>query len=381
MLLLLALIIFNIAHFSYTDIITQISLQDFLQKHPQASALQCTQNYTFKMNSFPLYPEVQEQYYPSTGTFSDIFIVNIPHGSSYLDQTGYIFINDYFISETQIKNLNFFNDQPTCTKQQPEQSYYINGRVAIISHLYPYCYGHWILDVLCQLALLEIHNIEYDYLMTPYYTKFMQESLELWGIDQSKIIPLRPNIQVSADTLIMSTAITSTVPCITTANYTVDFLIKYVRNKLIDNAQIQKHPILFPKKIFISRKDAGNKRNVPNEDEIFSLFEARGFQRAFLTSLSFLEQVALFYNAQELVSFVGSGAMNLIFSQPNTKYIEITQSMVDPTFFFLTNIFNIDYYPINYSTIQNLINHSPWTPATPIPLNLISDFLHEHQEI
>jgi len=217
--------------------------------------------------------------------------------------------------------------------------------------------------------------------MTPYYTKFMQESLDLWGIDRNKIIPLRPNIKIYADTLIMPTAVTSTVPCIVTANYTIDFLIQYVRNKLINNAHITNVATTSPKKMFISRKDAPNKRCVPNEDEIFAFFEARGFQRVTLTSLSFTEQIELFYNAQEIVSFVGSGAMNLIFSQPGTKYIEITQSMVDPTFFFLTDIFGIDYYSINTSTIQDVVQGSPWAPATPIPLTLITDFLQAHPEI
>jgi len=96
-------ILLSINQLNYSDTITQISVQNFLQKYPESQALQCTNNYSFNIKPFPLYPEIQQDYFPSTGIFADIFILNIPHGCSYLDQTGYIFINDHFIAETQIR--------------------------------------------------------------------------------------------------------------------------------------------------------------------------------------------------------------------------------------------------------------------------------------
>ena len=375
---LIACCVLLLSNLIKTETIQQISLQDFLKIFPTSTALKCTNHYQFNLKPFPLGQTENNDLYPSSGMLADVFILKIPQSTFFIDSNhGYVFVNNRFIAETQIKQLNFFNGQSSCEVPDRQTQHYINERAAIISHLYPYCYGHWILDILCQLALLEIRNIEYDYLITPYYAKYMKESLALWGIDQQKIVPLNQNTKMYAKTLIMPTAVTSTIPCITTANYTVDFLIKYVRNKLLNN--MPNNVPTSSDKIFISRKDAGNKRSIPNEDEIFSLFETRGFTRYSLTSLSMVEQIALFHNAKEIVNFVGSGATNIIFADPGTKYIEITQSMIDPTFFFLTDIFNIEYYSIDASTQQD--QSDPWNPGRAIPLTLITEFLQQHPEL
>ena len=367
-------------NFIETETVHQVSLHNFLNKFPTSTALQCTNRYQFNLKSFPLGQTKNDNLYPSNGVFADIFVLEIPQSTFFIDSNhGYVFVNNHFITETQIKQLNFFNNQSCCEVPDKQTEYYLNGRTAILSHLYPHRYGNWVLDILCQLALFELNNIEYDYLATPYDTKYMQESLALWGIDQQKIVPLNQNIKMYTQALIMPTTVTSTIPCITTVNYPVDFLIKYVRNKLLNN--MPNTVPTFSDKIFISRKDAGNKRSVPNEDEIFSLFKARGFKRYSLTSLSMIEQIALFHNAKEIVSFVGSGATNLIFSNPGTKYIEITQSMIDPTFFCLTDIFNIDYYSIDASTQQDYVHSGPWNPGRSIPLSLVTEFLQKHPEL
>lgn len=366
--------------------IKEISAIEFMELNPEAKTLKSISNYSYNFKTYPLYSKYKNKLFPSNINFKDIYILSIPKGTANFCNyvlwsiNGLICINNYFIKESQIKNLSPFQEKKInkITIEQPLNHININGSIAICSHLYPDCYGHFILDVLCQLALLEISNIEYDYLCIPYNAKFMQEALNLWGIEKNKIIPLEFNVSITANTILFPTSVTQTKELTNNANYSIDFLIQYVRNKLLQGALNEKIDFAKTSKIFISRKDANNKRCIPNEDDIFHLFEKRGFKRFELTKLSLTEQILLFYNAKEIVSFVGSGSLNIIFSKPNTNYIEITQSMIDATFFFLSNIFNINYFPINATNISDLIHSHPGAPGRHIHLKLIDDFLKKY---
>lgn len=364
-----------------TEIIKESTVAEFIQNNSGAQAVQCTKDYSFNFKPYPLYQDKAAAYFPFQGNFSDMYIVTAAHAKVYSDSQLYLFINNTFITETLIKHLRPFKEKGFLGIDPSNYSDVTrSGTVAIISHLYPYCYGHFILDVLCQLALLELNNIEYDYLCTPYSLKFMQELLQIWGIDPLKIIPLCANMTIKADVIIMPTAVTQTQGCFLNANYTADFLINYVRNKLLTNAQKIEQPQNLPKKIFISRKDTV-KRQVINEDEIFSLFQARGFVRYELAKLSIQEQILLFANADEIVGFVGSGNTNFIFSKPGTKYIEIVQKMVDATFAYLADICSVEYLYINDSTEQNLMYPQIWAAPAIFPITLVRNFLQQHPEI
>jgi capsular polysaccharide biosynthesis protein len=371
---------------STTQIITEVSATEFAQLNPQAQVLQCTKDYPFNFKPYPLYPEYAQEKFPHQGLFQDMYILSVPNGTAHFCNyplwaiNGLIFINDYFIKECQIKNISpfYLNKIKTIEVQQSVHNYTIPGSIAICSHIYPDCYGHFMLDVLCQLALLEIFNIEYDYLCIPYHTKFMQEALNLWGIDQEKIIPLQFNLSVKADTIILPTSTTQIHDITVNANYTADFLIEYVSKKLLDGVMKKNIHLQTSSKVFISRKDAHNKRFVPNEDDIFKLFENYGFERYELTKLSLAEQILLFHNAQEIVSFVGSGSLNIIFSQPKTKYIEITQTMLDATFFFLANIADIDYRFIDATNPEDIKHSNPCSRGRSINLEIISNFLKDN---
>ncbi|MBI2345158.1 glycosyltransferase family 61 protein [Candidatus Dependentiae bacterium] len=381
---LYAVLLIHISIHSNTEIIQEVSALEFAQRNPQAKVLQCTKDYPFNFQPYPLYQEYAQKHFPNQGIFRNIYIINAADSTANFCHyplwgiNGLIFINNYFVKECQIKDISpfYLNKTNSLEVHKTSHNYYVNGTLAICSHVYPDCYGHFMLDVLCQLALLELFNIQYDYLCIPYHQKFMQEALELWGIDPKKIIPLTFNITIKAQNIIMPTSVTETQMFASNCNYTIDILIQYVSKKLLDSTLKKKNHLHKNSKIFISRKDApANKRIVPNEDEIFQLFEDNGFKRYELTKLSLTEQILLFHNAEEIVSFVGSGALNIIFAKPNTKYIEIIQTMLDATFFFLANIFNLNYYYID-ATLNNGIKQShPVSCAKAIDPKIIKNFL------
>lgn len=361
--------------------IHQRSMLEFMQEFPEARYKQCISNYAFDHAPFPLYQEFSQSYFPSKGHHCDVFIMEIPQGKAYVDKHGYVHINDCFIKETQIKHLNFFNDQEYIDQEDCHNMKVVPGRVAIVTHLYPYCYGLWILDVLSQLALLEIYNIEYDYLLIPYGAPHLQETLDIWGIDRSKIIPLYLDVEIQADMIIKPTSVSNDDVLVVCTNYYIDFLLNHVRNTMLKGLESRNVVYDFPEKIFISRNDAGGRRAIPNEDDVFALFEPLGFRRYELTLLSMAEKISLFHNAKTIVSFIGSGSTNILFCKPGTHYIEIMQKMVEATFFYITDSFKLKYDVIDDSTYYDLVNGSPWSPSVSLSLDCVRKFLSEHPDL
>ena len=83
----------------------------------------------------------------------------------------------------------------------------------------------------------------------------------------------------------------------------------------------------FGKRIYISRKDAPSRR-FASEGHIGSHLESLGFQSVVLSELDLKEKIALFSNAEFIVSLSGAGLANLMFSPAgeNTQVLELMPS-------------------------------------------------------
>lgn len=353
------------------------NIAEFMQLYPQTKLIQCTENKAFEYRPFPLYQEHSDTCFPSKGFHNDISIIEVPNGVAYIDKGRYVFVNDIFLKETQVKNIEPFGGSQYIQRDDLESVQKVSGRVVVLNHVWVSMYFHWLADILGQLALLEINNIEYDYIWVPYHAKHMKETLDIWGIDPAKIIPLSLDQAITADTLIVPTSVgQNDVLIIDHVNYYPDFILKYVRDKILDGMKKRTPSKKFSSKVFISRKLAT--RAVPNEDEIFALFEPFGFERYELTLLSVEEQISLFHNAESIVAFMGSGSTSIMFCRPGTMYTEIIQSFVDATFCFVCDIFNLKYNCINASSYDDLINGNPCSLGRPLPLDIIEDYINTH---
>lgn len=131
--------------------------------------------------------------------------------------------------------------------------------------------------------MLKEQKVEYDWLYVSSDKKFQQETFVTLGFDLQKIIqPVCIFDSLQADELIVPSLPARRILDNTQqyrfesflAYYYRDWVINYLRNKFLPLAE--KINIEFSKKIFISRKDAMF-RIVENEDEVFALFEKRGF--------------------------------------------------------------------------------------------------------
>ena len=96
-----------------------------------------------------------------------------------------------------------------------------------------------------------------------------------------------------------------------------------------------------PEKVYVSRRSwmHNNTKNIGtnmtearccvNEDEVWELFKARGYEEVFCENLSMEEKIGLFRGAKKVAGPIGGGMVNTIFSPPETQVISINS----PTFF------------------------------------------------
>jgi hypothetical protein len=106
-----------------------------------------------------------------------------------------------------------------------------------------------------------------------------------------------------------------------------------------------------PKKIYISRRtwvhnDLTNigtnyttRRKLINEDGLVERLSLLGYTEIFTESLSTLEKIQLFSNADEVIGSIGGGLVNVLFSKPNCKLF----ALISPTFLDINQRFRYSF--------------------------------------
>jgi hypothetical protein len=89
------------------------------------------------------------------------------------------------------------------------------------------------------------------------------------------------------------------------------------------------------RRLYISRSDTP-KRRIVNEDEIWPLFAARGFDKIEAGKLSFREQVMAFAQAEAIAGPHGAGFANMLWAPRDARILEISnREKVKNTYFLL----------------------------------------------
>ncbi len=317
-------------------------LQNLLQKYPDIEYIPCFSETCFEYNPFPL--SINQANHPNIGSINQTFILKIPNGTVQSSWGEVLIDNNSYIQEMIWKNnWGILNN---ITQHNKSKVVHIPGRVAVITQFAFYNYFHWLTEILARLALLELQGIEYDWLYVPQDSKYMKTSLELWGINTSKILSPTKDTIITADEIILPslTANVSFGNALYSA-YVHPELLKYVRNKLLSATKKNYAELHFSKKVFISRKDAPF-RKIINEDEFFDTLKNHEFVRYELTELSVPEQIMLFHNAEIIIAPQGTSAANIIFCTQKTQIIELFQGLNDCTFWYISQILKLNYTPI-----------------------------------
>lgn len=214
-------------------------------------------------------------------------------------------------------------------------------------------YYHWMVDVLPRLMYLKnlddqtipvcvgdsISRTAYDAIVIALGDERRIKVLDGTHLFKSAIIPT--NISESFDV---------SKPVITYLRET--FSSKTVLKNINQNA--------LPKKIYISRSDA-RLRRIANEDEIVDMLQSRGFSILSLSNMKILEQVALFKNADIIVTHHGAALTNLVFCSKNAHVIEIYQEgHFNPSFYRIACNLSLNYSflvgkKIGYDTLVDIL--------------------------
>jgi len=351
--------------------VQKLSVLDFVKKFPDTQLLHSSGKLFFDFGKHPLFEYDKNKSIVTNDIFLDSFIVTVPRGTMLIASIDfYPIVNNCFINEMKLKFEEPFGDLSNV--KVPAIPLKINGRVAVITNMYEFCYFHWINDLVSKLALLELHGIEYDYLCIPEYKPYMKDTLTLWGIDHHKIIPAFVGMHIQADEIIIPTSVSTISSNAVFGNYMQPMIMHCMRNKMIPRALALSQQS-FSSKVFISRKDSGNKRVALNEDEVFRLFEAKGFQRYCLADMALADQIALFHHATDIVSFHGAGLTNIIFCKPQTRIIEIFQKHFDVSYWGFSKMLQLRYDLIDATNGKLLSNM--FHPSEKLSIDLVEIFL------
>lgn len=288
-------------------------------------------------------------YFPAIMELPTTFLVNIPDGRFYLREdeasSAIITKENYLIGELSPESPALSPNHPDShpsnhsifkTNFLPSIEL-IKGTVVILAGLANNIYFHWLFDILPRIKLLELAKINYreiDYFLVDNRTNFQKETLEIFGIPHDKILPLSFPLHIQATNLI--------VPSFPSAiawmpNWSCD----YLRDKILNNKEIHNQQ---KKRLYISRKNSGNRRLI-NEEEVINILLHYNFEIVNLELLSVKKQGELLSTAEIIISPHGSGLSNLVFCQPNTKVIEIfAPNYVYPCYWLVSNLVNLNYY-------------------------------------
>ena len=185
------------------------------------------------------------------------------------------------------------------------------------------CFGHWIHETLPKIFILKdlgyIDKIDAIILGDGCNSKFHKDSLEIFGLDKKKIIYISDQTEILCENLYLSS-----FPSENTHYPDIWVCNKYreLASELIKNYDISK----FPKKIYLTRKNVKTRR-ILNEDKLMDILSELGYQIICPEEYSLQEQFCMFYNADKIISILGSGLTNLVCSRENISVLGIVPIM------------------------------------------------------
>lgn len=261
------------------------------------------------------------------------FVLDIPEGIFLGAEKGAVITPDYNIIQDVSQELFFPYHFQNKTVPPLEDK---NGNIALLYSFFENNYFHFMFDVAARLHLLQKSKIPIDYYVTNSKLPYQDELLTLLGIEKEKRIEFDKELQFKANHLIIPSYIFSYKGII--PRWACNFL----RSELLLKRKVEK--LQGYERIYISREKARH-RKVTNEDEVMAFLEPYGFKRVFLESEPVARQIEIFHSAKIVVSPLGAGLTNLLFSNPGTKVIEFfSPTWVRPVFRLISHYMGFDYY-------------------------------------
>lgn len=174
-------------------------------------------------------------------------------------------------------------------------------------------YFHWTLDTLGRLAAADSAALEAcDTVLVPAFTtSFQRDGFARAGLARShrlQVVPKNATLRVQR----------MLVPWSIIRDHRPHPCIVAYFNDLADGTAAA----TLPRRVYVDRRGSRHRRMV-NEEELVLALAQLGFQPVALESLSLAEQIALFAQAEIIVSPHGAGLANIVYARPGCRVIEI----------------------------------------------------------
>jgi capsular polysaccharide biosynthesis protein len=182
-------------------------------------------------------------------------------------------------------------------------------------------YYRWLMETLPRMRFVHSKRFAYEWIYCCQAQPFHRESIRLLGCDSSRIVSSNQCRYLQAQDLIVPKLVNESEP----------WIIPWLRQQFLPEAR-NTQPKALPKRIYITRRKADSRR-VTNEAELLEKLRLRDFVVIVLEDCGWLNQVALFQNAEIIIAPHGAGLANLVFASVSALVIELIAEAYPFTFF------------------------------------------------
>lgn len=180
-------------------------------------------------------------------------------------------------------------------------------------------FGHWLHETLPRLFILKdaglSENIDTIILGDGCNKKFHNESLDILGFGNKKIVYISDEMEIKCSNLYLSS-----FPSGGIVRPNKWICEKY--NELAKELYIKNKDKHFPKKVYLQRKNVKTRRLL-NENELINLISKYGYEVVCPEENSLEYQFCLAYNADKIISIVGSGLSTVVCSKNTVSVLGI----------------------------------------------------------
>ena len=83
----------------------------------------------------------------------------------------------------------------------------------------------------------------------------------------------------------------------------------------------------------------------------------------------------MFNKATHVIGVNGAGLVHLLFAEPGTFFFEIQHIMIESTYYFISQIMNLNYVLCNLSTQDDFYNGHPMSKGKMVNLHVLKEFI------
>ncbi len=235
---------------------------------------------------------------------------------------GHGLVIDYSFPTLSTQRSSFINESRLHSQwstlrcvDMPEGITYLVGANNVYCNHY-----HWMFQCLPSVMLLRQVAREkgLDYrIVLPLLDRRHKRSLELLGVKHEECVTLLEGQFISRVPLMYTSAMSGRYMFQPSARLIA--LLDPYREACL---RISGNKNL-PKRFYVSRRDAAQRRSLTNEVELSRALQKHGYTLILLSELSLEDQTAVFAGAESIVAPHGAGLVNLMFAGSNARLLEI----------------------------------------------------------